>query len=204
MILPTWKPRIRVIDPTSPYFGKDLDISMRYLDHLHTGSSPDLYFCDTDSGTARFLSTQIDQELYKYEQIRWETERLGAHVGDTVYVSRYGSGSFSHGFNYKSLHTITAIYSCGSVDLDGGLANVFRPDVIVVKLCPFCGAYGNGNQIIENVTNFRDGDTYVPTGKDGHGKRILCLGCGAASQNCYSNSIDESISDAVAAWNLRV
>lgn len=133
MSISKYIPKIKVIDEKSPYFGQKLKISMRYYDHLHTGSSDTLFFVDTDSGCLEFLSNQVDMKLLESEEIKFETNRLGANVGDIVKIIESGSGSFRKDFTIKEPHKITRIDSSGDVEFDNGESVQFRPKVQVIS-----------------------------------------------------------------------
>jgi|GEM_PF-1879041 len=123
---------VKVIDPKSPYYGKELEGGCLYYDVYHTGSSPDLFIIKTPGGDEQILSTSIDTEHYWNQRRQEQIERLGADVGDTVVIIRPSSGWSKSGFDISVPHKITAIDSSGYVEFDDRQATYFRPDVIHV------------------------------------------------------------------------
>lgn len=124
---------IKVIDEKSPLFGKKLTGGIVYYDLYHTGNSPDLLQVQDEEGNKyQILSNRIDIEHYNSQEVAKETERLGAKVGDTVLITRSGSGYSKVNFNVKELHVITKIDCTGHVEFDNGDATMFRPDVELV------------------------------------------------------------------------
>lgn len=117
------------------YTGQIFDGYRFYYDHLHTGNSPDLFVVNTPGGEITITSDRIDIEHYESQLLQEELIRLGANIGDTVKITRSGSGSFKKGWNEKSYHRITRITSSGYVQFDDGIGEMFRPDVEVIQVC---------------------------------------------------------------------
>lgn len=125
--------KVRVTDPNSPYCGQEFEGYCFYYDIYHTGSSPDLFIIKTQDGDKQIFSTGIDAEHYWNQRRDQEIERLGANVGDTVIIKRFGSGHSTSKFDATKPHLITNINSSGYVEFDNGEATTFRPDVQVVS-----------------------------------------------------------------------
>jgi hypothetical protein len=123
--------QVKIID--GKYAGQIFEGHRFYYDHLHTGSSPDLFIVKTPDGEITITSDRIDVEHYEKQLLDDELERLGAKVGDVVKIIRSGSGSYRHGWKEKTHHKITRITSHGYVQFDDGMAEMFRPDVEVIK-----------------------------------------------------------------------
>ena len=122
---------VKITDPEHELHGEVLPGGCIYYDIHHTGSSPDLYQVERNGETYRVLSTQIDEEHYKAQLLADKTARLGAKVGDIVFITKAGSGSFCHGWDDKAPHEITKITPGGQVEFDGGGrvgASMFRPE----------------------------------------------------------------------------
>ncbi|MEC0167399.1 hypothetical protein [Paenibacillus graminis] len=125
--------KVKIIDPNHPCFGQELEGSIIYYDIYHRGGRPDLYQVKTPEGRIyRLLTDQIDEAHYNAQEIAEEVERLGANVGDTVLITRLGSGSISAGFDFSIPHVITKVCCSGTVEFDNGAASGFRPDVTVI------------------------------------------------------------------------
>jgi len=126
--------KVKITDPQHKYFGQELEGNVIYFDIHHIGGGgPDLYSITTPEGKMRVLTTQIDEEHYKAQEIARETKSLGANVGDTVKILRSGSCHSKSGFDWKAPHVITDINRSGYVEWDGGEAQSFRPDVEIVS-----------------------------------------------------------------------
>lgn len=124
---------IKVTDPKNPYCGQELEGGCFYYDIYHTGSSPDLFLIKTPDGEKQILSTSIDTEHYWNQRRQEHIDKLGANVGDTVIITRSGSGYSKRNFDISIPHKITAIDSSGYVKFDDGEATYFRPDVTKVS-----------------------------------------------------------------------
>lgn len=125
--------KVKIIDPKHPCFGQELEGGIIYFDYYHRGGRPDLYQVKTAEGEIyRLLTDQIDAAHYEAQEIARETARIGASVGDTVLITRLGSGSQKAGFDFSIPHIITKIDSSGHVEFDDGAACGFRPDVQVI------------------------------------------------------------------------
>jgi hypothetical protein len=125
---------IRVIAPEHQLFGKTIKGAIIYFDHQHTGNSADLIAAyDPETGLDhRLLSTQVDMDYYHEQELAEQIKRLGANVGDSVMVTRTGSGYPTHGFNKSLPHVITKISYDGYVEFDD-YYEMFRPDVQLIK-----------------------------------------------------------------------
>ncbi len=126
---------VKITDPKSEFFGKTLTLEMIYHDHKHTGDSPDLIYTKDDKGTTHtFLSTSIDEDDLKQQQIKKISEELGAQEGDKVLIlSPRGSNHYPVNFDFSIPHTITRISPSENVDFDNGAASFFRPNVQKIK-----------------------------------------------------------------------
>lgn len=122
--------QVKVI--SGKYAGRVFEGHRFYYDHLHTGSSPDLFTIRTPEGEITITSDRIDVQHYEEQLLCDELVRLGAKVGDTVEIVRSGSGSYNHGWNKNVPHKITRITSSGYVQFDDGMAEMFRPDVKIL------------------------------------------------------------------------
>ncbi len=126
--------KVKIIDSTHECFGQELEGGIIYNDIYHRGGRPDLYQVKTPEGKIyRLLTDQIDAEHYAAQEIAEEVERLGAVVGDTVMITRLGSGSQRAGFDFTIPHVVTKISASGNVEFDHGAASGFRPDVQVME-----------------------------------------------------------------------
>ncbi|MDH6371786.1 hypothetical protein M2444_003585 [Paenibacillus sp. PastF-3] len=126
--------QVKIIDPNHPCYGQELGGSRIYFDYYHRGGKPDLYQAEApEGGFYRLLTNQIDEEHYEAQELAREVERLSANVGDTVMITRMGSGGSKANFDIKEPHVITKITPSGTVYFDDGEANGFRPDVIVIS-----------------------------------------------------------------------
>lgn len=123
--------KVKII--SGEYNGMVVDGHRFYLDHLHTGSSPDLFEIYPNGERKVITSDKIDVEHYESQLLEDELKRLGANVGDIVTITRTGSGSYQKGWVANGNHTITKITSSGYVEFDNGLAKMFRPDVKIVS-----------------------------------------------------------------------
>lgn len=127
---------IKVTDENHPLYGKEVTGYLFYHDINHTGDSPDLFRLQYKGQYYNALSTQIDVEHYKAQQLAAEIARLGANVGDTVMIVQDGGGAYSGKFDRTIPHKITRISSGGYVEFDGGSANggadISRPKVQIV------------------------------------------------------------------------
>jgi hypothetical protein len=124
---------VKVIDPKSPYCGKEFEGGCLYYDVYHNGNSPDLFIIKTPDGEKQILSTSIDNEHYWNQRRQEHIERLGADIGDMVIITRPGGGWSKKNFDISTPHKITAIDSSGYVNFDGEEATYFRPDVIKIN-----------------------------------------------------------------------
>lgn len=125
--------KVKIIDPTHECFGQELEGGIIYNDIYHRGGRPDLYQVKTPDGKIyRLLTDQIDAEHYAAQEIAEGVERLGAVVGDTVMITRLGSGSQRAGFDFAVPHVVTKISASGNVEFDHGAASGFRPEVELV------------------------------------------------------------------------
>lgn len=136
--------KVRIIDESSEFCGKEFEGYRFYYDYKHTGSSDDIYLVSTDKGEKQFLTRQIDEVYYKKQELDKFLEELGANVGDIVEVIEYGSGSYSRGFDKNGLHEITKITSNGYVQFDNGKVEVFRPKVKVIRRREEIKSFGIG------------------------------------------------------------
>lgn len=123
--------KVKII--SGEYNGMIVDGHRFYLDHLHTGNSPDLFEVYIDGERKVITSDKIDVAYYENQLLEDELKRLGAKVGDVVTISRTGSGSYQKGWVVNDKHTITNISSNGYVEFDNGVAKMFRPDVKIVS-----------------------------------------------------------------------
>jgi hypothetical protein len=125
--------KVKIIDPNHPACGQELEGSRIYFDIYHRGGKPDLYQAKTpEGGFYRLLTDQIDEAHYEAQEIARDVERLGANVGDTVMITRMGSGGSNANFDLNKPHVITKICPSGTVEFDDRTAWGFRPDVTVV------------------------------------------------------------------------
>lgn len=122
--------QVKIID--GKYKGQILEGHRVYYDHLHTGSSPDLFVIKTANREVTIASDCIDIPHYEKQLLQEELARLGANVGDVVQIIRYGSGYYKRDWDETLPHRITEITPIGYVVFDDGLAEMFRPDVIVL------------------------------------------------------------------------
>lgn len=122
---------VKITDPESQLFGKTLSLEMIYHDYKHTGNSPDMIYAKDEEGTTHtFLSTSIDEEDLKRQQIQRAAEELGAQEGDKVLIlSPRGANHYPVNFDFSIPHTITRISPSENVDFDNGAASFFRPNV---------------------------------------------------------------------------
>ncbi len=126
--------KVKITDPNHPCCGQELEGGRIYFDIYHRGGKPDLYQVKaSEGGIYRLLTDQIDEGHYEAQEIAREVERLGANVGDTVLITRMGSGSSNANFDIKEPHVITKISPSGSVEFDDKEASGFRPDVTVIN-----------------------------------------------------------------------
>lgn len=126
--------KVKIIDPKHPCFGQELEGGVVYLDYYHIGGRPDLYQVKTPEGRIyQLLTDQIDAEHHEAQRLQWEIERIGANVGDTVLITRLGSGGHKAGFDFSVPHVITKIDGSGHVEFDDRAAYGFRPDVKVIS-----------------------------------------------------------------------
>ncbi|RTZ38186.1 hypothetical protein EJ573_03010 [Paenibacillus polymyxa] len=126
--------KVKIIDPQHPCFGQELEGGIIYFDYYHRGGRPDLYQVKTPEGKIyRLLTDQIDEDHYEAQEVAREIERIGAKVGDTVLITRLGSGGSKAGFDFSVPHVITKIDGSGHVEFDDRAAYGFRPDVQVVS-----------------------------------------------------------------------
>jgi hypothetical protein len=127
---------VKITDKNHALYGKTLPGSLIYHDIHHTGNGPDLYVVLSNEKSHRLLSTQIDEDHYRAQLMAEQVARLGAKEGDTVLITRGGSGSYCHGWDSDKPHKITVIDFTGHVQFDGGIvkngASIFRPEVKLV------------------------------------------------------------------------
>lgn len=122
---------VKILD--GEYAGQILEGHRFYLDHLHTGNSPDLFTVKTPDGNMTITSDKIDVEFYEEQLLADELLRLGANIGDTVKITRTGSGWYRSGWDKDALHQITKISPSGYVEFDHGMGQMFRPDVELIR-----------------------------------------------------------------------
>ena len=127
---------VKIIDKDHELFGKIVNGGLVYYDIHHTGEGPDLFEVEADERRHRLLSNQIDVEHYNAQLLAGEMARLGAKVGDSVMITKSGSGSFIHGWDLSEPHKISKICYSGQVLFDGypeAGASIFRPQVIAAQ-----------------------------------------------------------------------
>lgn len=125
--------KVKIIDRGHELYGHILDGSRSYYDVHHTGNSPDLFSVEVEGLRMQVLSTQVDVEHYDAQLLAKEMARLGAKVGDTVTITKTGSGCYSSGWAKAGSHEITKIDPSGHVEFDGGEGSMFRPEVQVIQ-----------------------------------------------------------------------
>lgn len=125
---------IKIIDKESEFYGQSLKGSCLYYDIKHTGDSDDLYIAETKDGRKiNLLSSQIDEEYYRKQELQEVRKQLGVGIGDNVIILEGGSGSYSRDWEKEGIHVVTNIDSTGHVTFDGGRATIFRPRLQLVN-----------------------------------------------------------------------
>lgn len=115
--------QVKIIDPNHPCYGQELEGARIYFDYYHRGGKPDLYQAKApEGGFYRLLTHQIDEAHYEAQETAREIEGLGANVGDTVIITRMGSGGSEASFDLNKPHVITKISSSGTVEFDNRAA----------------------------------------------------------------------------------
>lgn len=128
---------VKIIDKTSPYYGQEFKGYNFYCDHLHTGSSDDIFLIETPDGVKKILSSSVDVDHYNNQNRQNFIAALGANEGDVVKIVETGSGLFRPGFSTDKLYVISKIDSYGHVEFsesDRWAAQIFRPKVEIVSL----------------------------------------------------------------------